>query len=277
MPSSQFVTVNGLKLHYLDFGNNEKPPLVCIHGLSGNAHNFDALAPQLHDAYHVISVDVRGRGDSEWGPSGDYNTAAYVNDLAAMLEALMIDRVTLVGTSMGGMISIGYAGGFPERVAKLVLNDVGPEIDQAGVKRITSYMTTSPTDFANLNEVVAYYRENYPPMRAVPEAVLAEFVQRSVKPAAGGRLTWKLDPAIRNVPRTGSAARPVDMWVPFARIAAPVLVVRGAESDILSRATTDRMARALRNMRTVEVPGVGHAPSLAEPEALKAIKEFLGS
>ena len=97
-----------------------------------------------------------------------------------------------------------------------------------------------------------------------------------MKPAAGRRLTWKLDPAVRNVPRTGSAARPVDMWVPFARIIAPILVVRGAESDILSRATADRMARALRNLRTVEVPGVGHAPSLAEPEALNAIKEFLG-
>jgi len=86
MPSSQFLTVNGLKLHYLDFGNSEKPALVCIHGLSGNAHNFDALAPQLRDAYHVIAVDVRGRGDSAWGPSGDYNTAVYVNDLAAMLS-----------------------------------------------------------------------------------------------------------------------------------------------------------------------------------------------
>jgi pimeloyl-ACP methyl ester carboxylesterase len=276
MPSSQFVKVNGLKLHYLDFGNSEKPPLVCIHGLSGNAHNFDALAPQLRDAYHVISVDVRGRGDSEWGPSGDYNTAIYVNDLAAMLEALAIDRVTLIGTSMGGMISMGYAGGFPDRVTRLVLNDVGPEIDQAGAKRITGYMTSSPTDFADLNDVVAYYRENYPPMRAVPEAALAEFVGWSVKPAAGGRLTWKLDPAVRNVPRTGSAARPVDMWVPFARITAPILVVRGAESDILSRATADRMARALRDLRTVEVPGVGHAPSLAEPEALNAIREFLG-
>jgi esterase len=276
MPSSQFLTVNGLKLHYLDFGNSEKPALVCIHGLSGNAHNFDALAPQLRDAYHVIAVDVRGRGDSAWGPSGDYNTAVYVNDLAAMLEALAIDRVTLIGTSMGGMISMGYAGGFPDRVTKLVLNDVGPEIDQTGAKRITSYMTSSPTDFADLNEVVAYYRENYPPMRTLPEATLAEFVGWSVKPAASGRLTWKLDPAVRNVPRTGSAARPVDMWVPFARIIAPILVVRGAESDILSRATADRMGRALRNLRTVEVPGVGHAPSLAEPEALAAIKDFLG-
>lgn len=276
MPSSQFVTVNGLKLHYLDFGGESRPALVCIHGLSGNAHNFDALAPHLSGAYRVISIDVRGRGDSEWGPSGDYNPATYASDLAAMLEALGIARVTLIGTSMGGMISMIYAGGYPERVAKIVLNDVGPEVDQAGAKRITDYMTTTPADFANLGEVAAYYRENYPPLRETPEAALIEFVKWAVKPGPNGRLVWKMDPAVRNIPRTGSAARPLDMWVPFARITAPILVVRGAESDILARATTERMVKVAPRTRVVEVPGVGHAPSLLEPEALGAIKEFLG-
>lgn len=276
MPSSQFVTVNGLKLHYLDFGGESRPALVCIHGLSGNAHNFDALAPHLSGAYRVISIDVRGRGDSEWGPSGDYNPATYASDLAAMLEALGIARVTLIGTSMGGMISMIYTGGYPERVAKIVLNDVGPEVDQAGAKRITDYMTTTPADFANLGEVAAYYRENYPPLRETPEAALIEFVKWAVKPGPNGRLVWKMDPAVRNIPRTGSAARPLDMWVPFARITAPILVVRGAESDILARATTERMVKVAPRTRVVEVPGVGHAPSLLEPEALGAIKEFLG-
>lgn len=276
MPSSQFLTVNGLKLHYLDFGGAAKPPLVCIHGLSGNAHNFDAIAPHLSGTYRVIAIDVRGRGDSEWGPSGDYNPATYASDLAAMLEALGIERVTLIGTSMGGMISMSYAGGYPERVAKLVLNDVGPEVDQSGAKRITEYMTASPTDFANIGEVAAYYRENYPALRETPEAALIEFVKWAVKPGAGGRLVWKMDPAVRNIPRTGSAARPMDMWVPFARITAPILVVRGAESDILARATTERMVKVVPGTRVVEVPGVGHAPSLLEPEALGAIREFLG-
>jgi pimeloyl-ACP methyl ester carboxylesterase len=276
VPSSQFVRANGLKLHYLDFGGVAKPPLVCIHGLSGNAHNFDALVPHLCGAYRVIAIDVRGRGDSEWGPSGDYNPATYGSDLAAMLETLGIERVTLVGTSMGGMISMIYAGGYPERVAKLVLNDVGPEVDQTGAKRITDYMTTTPADFASLAEVAAYYRENYPPLRDTPEAALLEFVKWAVKPVGGGRLVWKMDPAVRNMPRTGSASRPMDMWVPFARITAPILVVRGAESDILARATTERMVKVMPATRVVEVPGVGHAPSLLEPEALAAIKEFLG-
>jgi pimeloyl-ACP methyl ester carboxylesterase len=274
MASDQFVNANGLRLHYLDYGSPEKPALVCIHGLSGNAHNFDGLAPQLLSGYHVISIDVRGRGDSQWGPAGDYNPPAYVTDLTMTLDALGFQRVTLIGTSMGGLISMMFAGGYPERVERLVLNDVGPEVDPAGIKRITDYMTTSPADFAAMSYVVTYYRENYPPLRQVPERELTEFVKWSVKPGADGRLVWKMDPSIRSVPR-GSAARPIDMWVPYARITAPVLVVRGAESDILSRATVDHMMTVLPKTKAVEVPGVGHAPSLLEEPALAAIKQFL--
>src|SRR5579863_8293578 len=156
MAASKFVTANGIRLHYLDFGNPAAPSLFCIHGLSGNAHNFDALAPHLAAAYHVMSLDVRGRGDSAWGPAGDYNAAVYARDLAAVLDSLKIDRVTLIGTSMGGMISMLFAGGYPDRVERLVLNDVGHEADPAGINRITDYMTASPTDFANLAEVVTY-------------------------------------------------------------------------------------------------------------------------
>lgn len=274
MPSSEFINVNGLRLHYLDFGNHAQPLLVCIHGLSGNAHNFDGLAPHLARDWHVMALDVRGRGDSEWGPSGDYNAPIYVKDLVAMLDALGHARVALIGTSMGGIIAMMFAGGYPDRVDRLVLNDVGPEIEPAGIGRINDYMASAPSSFANLEEVAAYYRENYPPLRQAPDQALRDFVQWAVRPGPEGRLVWKLDPAVRNIPRTGSAARPMDLWMPYARIVAPVLALRGAASDILSRATTDRMRVVQRRTTVVEVPGVGHAPSLMEPEALAAIKEF---
>ncbi|MGH7935252.1 MAG: alpha/beta fold hydrolase [Candidatus Binataceae bacterium] len=275
MAVSRFATVNGLKLHYLDHGGAGKPPLVCIHGLSGNAHNFDALAPHLAGAYQVLALDVRGRGDSEWGPPGEYAAPNYASDLAALLETLNFGRVTLVGTSMGGVISMMYAGGYPERVERIVLNDIGPETDPAGINRITNYMTEAPNEFSDLGEVAAYYREHYPPLRSAPDQALREFVRFAVKPAPGGKLTWKMDPAIRNMRRTGTAARPLDLWVPYARISAPLLVVRGAESDILSPATAKRMCTVLRSTRMAEVPGVGHAPSLLEPVALAAVIEFL--
>ena len=274
--TSQFITINGLRLHYLDFGNSSKPPLICIHGLSGNAHHFDALAPHLIADYHVISTDVRGRGDSQWGPADEYNQTSYSSDLAALIDQLRFPRVTLIGTSMGGAIAMLYAGGYPERVERMVLNDVGPEVDPAGIKRITDYMGTAPAEFASLAEVADYYRQNYPVMRQIPEQELFGFVKWAVSPSENGTLRWKMDAAIRNVPRSGSSARPLDMWVPYTRITAPVLVIRGAESDILARTTAERMRAVLPQLTTVvEVPGVGHAPSLLEPEALTAIEQFL--
>jgi len=272
---SRFVSANGLKLHYLDYGNPSKAPVVCIHGLSGNAHNFDGLAAHLSGDHHVMSIDVRGRGDSEWGPPVEYAPPVYVSDLSLMLEALEIKRVTLIGTSMGGIISMIFAGGYPQRVKRLVLNDIGPEVNPEGLKRITDYFTEAPNDFKDMAEVAAYYRANYPFLAATPEPELIEFVRWAVKPDGTGRLTWKIDPAVRNIPRTGTAARPMDLWVPYARIAARTLVIRGAESDILAPDTAERMCRVLPGAKLVEITGVGHAPTLAEPAAVAAIREFL--
>jgi esterase len=273
---SRFASVNNLRLHYLDFGNPDKPPVICIHGLGGNAHNFDRLAGHLMPDHHVLSIDVRGRGESQWGPSDEYTSASYTSDLATLIDMLGFSRVTLIGTSMGGMIAILYGGGYPDRVERLVLNDVGPEVHPDGIRRITQYISTAPTEFATLAEAGDYYRRNYPAMGQMPQAELLDFVRWAVKPAANGTLKWKMDPAIRNLPRTGSAARPLDMWVPYARITAPILVVRGADSDILAPATVERMRAVLPQLTAaVEVLGVGHAPSLLEPEALSALKRFL--
>jgi pimeloyl-ACP methyl ester carboxylesterase len=271
---SKFVQANGLRLHYLDFGNPASPPIICLHGLSGNAHNFDGLAPKLAECYHVLSLDVRGRGESAWGAAADYNPVVYVADLLAFVTELGLQRINLIGTSMGGVISMIFAGGYPERVARLVLNDIGPEVDPAGLKRITDYFTEAPNEFATLADVAAYYRANYPFLSNAPEAELLEFVKWSVKPLPSGGLTWKIDPAIRNIPRTGTAARPIDLWVPYARIQAKILVIRGAESDILARATAERMRMVLPGTEVVEIPAAGHAPTLNEPTAVGAIVRF---
>src|SRR5690348_14280164 len=163
MPEDKFQIVAGIKLHYLDFGGEEKPALVCIHGLTGNAHNFDALAPYLTPRYRVLALDVRGRGDSAWGPALDYNPQVYVSDLKEFLDGLGLKRVSLLGTSMGGVVSMMFAGGYPEAVERLVLNDIGPEIDPAGVMRIMAYISQAPERFNDLAEVRTYYRSIYPP------------------------------------------------------------------------------------------------------------------
>jgi esterase len=276
MASDKFVNANGLRLHYIDYGNDGAPWVVCVHGLTANAHNFDALAAILAAKYHVISVDVRGRGDSQWGPPTEYLPQNYVTDLARMLEELGVARASLIGTSMGGIISMMYAGGWPERVERLVINDIGPEIDPAGLARIASYVGEAPERFKDIGEVVKYYKENYPALAKLADSVVAEQVKWSVKPGTDGALAWKMDPNVRRPLRGGTAQQRLDLWVPYARIACPILIVRGADSDILDRATASRMCKVLKRATTVEVPGVGHAPSLIEADALGAIKEFFG-
>ncbi len=192
-----------------------------------------------------------------------------------MLDALGIAKATLIGTSMGGIISMMFAGGWPERVERLVLNDIGPEIDPAGGARIASYVSETPEKFADLAEVAAYYRRNYPSMAKVPEDALREWAKWSVKPVADGGLTWKMDPAIRRPIRGGTAQQRFDLWVPFARISCPILVIRGADSDILSPLTARQMRTTHTDVTVAEVPGIGHAPSLTEPESLAALSIFL--
>ncbi|MGB8685572.1 MAG: alpha/beta hydrolase [Candidatus Binatus sp.] len=277
MAADKFVNANGLRLHYLDYGNEGAPWVACVHGLTGNAHNFDALAAHLAAKYHVISVDVRGRGDSQWGPPTEYLNQNYVTDLAKMLEELGVARASLIGTSMGGIISMMYAGGWPERVERLVINDIGPEIDPKGAARIAGYVGEAPERFKDINEVVEYYKKNYPPMAKLANSVVADQVKWSVKPDADGDLVWKMDPNVRRPLRGATAQQRFDLWVPYARIVCPTLIVRGADSDILDSATANRMCKVHKRAKTVEVPGVGHAPSLTEPESLAAIEELFGT
>ena len=277
MAADKFVNANGLRLHYLDYGNEGAPWVACVHGLTGNAHNFDALAAHLAAKYHVISVNVRGRGDSQWGPPTEYLNQNYVTDLAKMLEELGVARASLIGTSMGGIISMMYAGGWPERVERLVINDIGPEIDPKGAARIAGYVGEAPERFKDINEVVEYYKKNYPPMAKLANSVVADQVKWSVKPDADGDLVWKMDPNVRRPLRGATAQQRFDLWVPYARIVCPTLIVRGADSDILDSATANRMCKVHKRAKTVEVPGVGHAPSLTEPESLAAIEELFGT
>lgn len=275
MPSDKFVTANGLRLHYVDYqGLADAPWVVCIHGLTGNAHNFDALAPVLTPKFRVIAIDVRGRGESQWGPPTEYLPQHYASDSAAMLDAIGIPHASLIGTSMGGIISMMYAGGWPDRVERLVLNDIGPDIDPVGLARISAYVGAAPDSFKDIGEVAQYYRDTYPPMRNLPEDVIREQVQWSVRPAAGGILQWKMDPNVRRPLRGATAQQRLDLWVPYARIACPVLILRGAESDILATETASRMCKVHPQAKSVEVAGVGHAPSLTEPESIAAIKKF---
>ncbi|MEO9254920.1 MAG: alpha/beta hydrolase [Tepidiformaceae bacterium] len=269
-----YVSANGLRHHLIARGHPGTPVVIMIHGLAGQAHTFDAAATRLSSKYHVYCLDVRGRGESEWGPSDGYHVENYVADLEAVREALGLERFALVGTSMGGIISMNYAPRFPNRVQRVVLNDIGPEVDPVGLKRIIEYVGHAPTMFADMKAVVKYYKENYGPMvEHLPEDQIADFARWNVRKSDTGMYVWKMDPAVR---AGGSTTPPkLEPWDAFGRIACPVLILRGGSSDVLSADIARRMVEAKPDALIVEVPGVGHAPVLTEPAAVQSLDEFL--
>ncbi len=268
-----FVEANGLRHHLLARGTPGSPVVMMIHGLAGQAHTFDGIANILAANYHVYCLDVRGRGESEWGPPEGYTIDTYVTDLEAIREALGLQRFSLVGTSMGGLITMQYAPKFPGRVERAVLNDVGPEIDPAGLQRILSYVGNAPEMFADMKAVVKYYREHYAPMvEHLADDQLVEFARYNVRRSDSGVYVWKMDAAIRTTPAAPPVVQP---WDALKAMTCPVLILRGSKSDVLSAEIARKMMEALPGAKLVEVPGVGHAPVLTEPVAVTALEEFL--
>ncbi len=268
-----FIQANGLRHHLIARGHPGSPVVMMIHGLAGQAHVFDHIATRLSAKYHVYCLDVRGRGESEWGPADGYHVDNYVTDLEAVREGLGLHRFSLVGTSMGGIISMNYAPRFPDRVERVVLNDIGPEIDPTGLARIREYVGKAPDAFPDMKAVLRYYKEHYGPMvERLPEDQLAEFVRWNVRRNDVGVYVWKMDPAVRQAIAPQAAQDP---WAAYRAIAAPILILRGAQSDVLSAEGARKMLAENANARLVEVPGVGHAPVLVEAEAVKALESFL--
>ena len=269
--TDRFARIGDLNLHYLEWGDAGAPPVVMVHGLTGNAHAFDLLAPHFMPRYRVISVDVRGRGDSDWAADGDYSNDAYVADLEGLRQALGFESFSLVGTSMGGRISLTYAGTYPGRVERTVLNDIGPEVDPSGGSRIAVSSRDAVTTFATIEEVMAWHRENRVGFSALSDGQQRAAAGHAVKPLPDGGYTWKMDPAVRSDPRRPD---PEASWNLARRIPGPVLLVRGGDSDLLSPEIAGRMVAEMRDCRMVEVPGVGHAPTLMESEAFGPVMEF---
>src|SRR5262245_59310755 len=148
-PTSKFVTTNGLRLHYFDWGNVGAPPVVCVHGYTSSAEAFNAPARHFQDRFHFIVPDVRGHGESAWSPAGAYQYSDQVSDLEVIVTQLRLEQFTLIGTSMGGIIAMAYAGLHPERPARLVINDIGPDAE-VGSQRITQMVVGRPEVFATL-------------------------------------------------------------------------------------------------------------------------------
>ena len=270
------MSVNGLDLHYLDWGNVGAPPVVCVHGYTSSAEPFNALARHFHDRFHIVAPDVRGHGESAWSPDGAYQYRDQVADLAGLVDQLGLARFTLIGTSMGGIIAMAFAAAHAARLVGLVINDIGPDVEE-GSQRITQMVGGRPDGFATLEDAMAYRREISPVTASRPMSDQREVALGVLRQQADGRWVWKMDPAyIRQRVQHGAPPRPA-LWPVLKSLPCPTLVVWGTESDVLLEAQARRMVGVLPRGELVKVAGVAHAPTLVEPVVLAALERFLGA
>jgi pimeloyl-ACP methyl ester carboxylesterase len=271
---------DGLKLHYRDYagaGISTLPPVLCLHGLTRNARDFDVLAPRLAATRRVLCPDMRGRGDSEYAKdSATYNPLQYVDDVVMLLDHLGIGRAVIIGTSLGGLMTMILAMIAPHRIAAAVLNDIGPEVDPAGIAKIRGYLgqgRSFPTWMHAARALEEAHGATYPGWQIADWLAMAK---RIMTLAPNGRIVFDYDMRIAEPFSQPGGEGAADLWPGLKALAGrPLLVVRGETSDILSAPTLAAMLDAMPDAEAVTIPGTGHVPTLDEPDAVAAIERLL--
>ena len=276
----RFDTVEGPKIYAREYAarGSGKLPVICLHGLTRNSADFEAVAPRIAElGRRVIAIDARGRGQSDHDPDPlHYRPEIYTGDVLYIMDVLEIPRAVFIGTSMGGIMTMLAGLTAPDRVSAAVLNDIGPEIDPAGIKRIGSYVGKS-TPVATWDDMIAAVKATQQVAFPGRDADFWRiFAHRVARERSDGRIEFAYDPAIASAFSAAPDTTPPSMVPLFQALATrPVLVVRGAISDLLSPDGVATMKRIKPDMDFVEVPNVGHAPTLEEPEARTALAAFL--
>lgn len=272
----QCIGPHGLhRMAYTEWGDPDNPDVVvCVHGLTRNGRDFDDLARALSGRYRVICPDVVGRGRSDWlGVKADYGFPLYVSDMVTLIARLDVPSVRWVGTSMGGIIGMLIASQPHTPITRLVLNDVGPVITAASLRRIGQYVGSAPR-FPTMAAAEAYIREVSAPFGPLTDAQWHHLTAYSVRPVEGG-FAMIYDPGIGEVFRQTPLVLDVSLWDVYDRIHCPTLALRGAESDLLEAAVLADMARRGPRARTVEFAGIGHAPMLMSADQIAVVRDFL--
>ena len=260
---------------YTQWGARDNPRVVvCVHGLSRNGRDFDDLGRALGHDYRVVCPDIVGRGRSDWlrDPAG-YGITQYVADLMVLIARLDVESVAWVGTSMGGVIGMVLASLDASPIARLLLNDVGPVISRDALRRIGDYLGRAPI-FSSLADAEAYIRLVSAPFGALDDAHWRALTESSVRCRADGRFEMRYDPAIA-LSFAHATAGEIDLWPIYDRVICPTLLMRGASSDLLDRATAHAMAERGPRPRVVEVAGVGHAPMFMDDVQIAIVRDFL--
>lgn len=273
-----FSSRDGLRLYYRDYAGPGalRPPVLCLPGLTRNSRDFEVVAPRLARHRRVLCADLRGRGRSAHDPNWqNYHPGTYIEDLLLLLADAGVDRLVLLGTSLGGLLSMALASVQPHRVAGVILNDIGPEVAAEGRERIANYVGRHPP-VTNWEEAAAQVRATY--HSSLPDFTDEQWRAHARRTFSDVNGVPKLDadPKIGEALRASSSVASPDLWpIYLALLPIPVLAVRGATSDILSVETFERMAALKPDLVRVNVPNRGHTPLLEEPECLAALDEFV--
>ena len=282
-PVSHYLTCHSFNLHVTTWGDANKPAVIAWHGLARTGRDFDWLAQQLCHDYYVVCPDTIGRGLSQWArdPKEDYSFVTYTHIAWDMVQALHLQNIHWIGTSMGGALGLVCAAGlvqpeFKKRIRSLVLNDIAPEISVAAVERIKAYAGQPPA-FDSVPELEGFFRAAYAPFGTLSDAQWRHLCETSTRRLPDGRFTPHYDPAItqqffREVPE-------YPLWAEYDALDIPVMTLRGAQSDLISadiiQAMRTRGPGAQGLLRTEEVQGCGHAPALNVPAQWQVVMDFL--
>jgi pimeloyl-ACP methyl ester carboxylesterase len=271
------ASASGLhRLSYVEWGDPANARvLVCVHGLTRCARDFDALAQALADRYRVVCPDMPGRGESGWLKNPlEYATPTYVNDAVTLVARLGVDAVDWVGTSMGGLIGMAFAALEGNPIRRLVLNEAGPLVAAAALERIGTYVGKAP-DFPSIDAAEQYVRAVSAPFGPHTDAQWRFLTEHVVRRQPDGTYRVHYDPAIAVPFNAAAPHQDVDLWTTWDAIRCPTLVIRGERSDLLARQTVKRMRTTGPRAQAVEIAGVGHAPTLMQADQIAIVRDFL--
>jgi pimeloyl-ACP methyl ester carboxylesterase len=264
------------RIAYREWGDpRNRDVLVCVHGLTRTGRDFDELARTLCSQWRVVCPDVAGRGDSDRLPDAKlYTWAQYVADMVTLVARLDVEAVDWLGTSMGGFVGMALAAQAGSPVRKLILNDAGTVIGLDSLQRIASYVGQTPV-FRSLEEAEQYVRKISAPFGPHTDAQWRFLAETWVRRTDDGAWRPHYDPRIGESYRATMPQKDLQLWHVYDAVRCPTLLIRGEESDVVSRATAAEMARRGPKAKLVEVRGVGHAPTLLHPEQIELVRSFL--
>ncbi|PZC44367.1 MAG: non-heme chloroperoxidase [Chloroflexi bacterium] len=275
-PIDRHIEANGLKLHFLEWGDPAKPTVVLLHGFAQSAHSFDFVSLSLADRFHVLALDFRGHGESDWSDSEDYTRESMQKDLEDFVIKTNSAPVIIVGLSLGGTIGYQYTAANQKLVRSLVIIDVAPRLQESGVQRVRKFVENKDY-FDSIEEMVSAVQV-FRPDRTKNQIVAS--VMRNAKQHADGRWSWKYDPVLkRQTSRYEQTEKDrMQLWKSLESITCPTLFVRGAESDVVSAETATELVSRMQNAIEVTVNGAGHLVTTDNPIGfIESIDPFLKS